>query len=266
MGLAFRVAYDGRRFHGFQRQPDVRTVEGTLLAAVAALGLGSNETTAPDGYAAAGRTDAGVSALAQTIAFDAPAWLTPHALNGELPDEVWSWASADAPLDFHARHDAHAREYRYFLWADGLSMDLAQQTLDALSGEHDFHNLTTDDEHTVRDLDCALDEDGDFLVLTLTADGFPRALVRRVASLVRAVASGESALTRVDDILGPAELDGRRGIPPAPAYPLVLSDVTYDLDFSVDEDGAASARAFFHGREREAAARARVAGFVTDAI
>lgn len=267
---AFRVAYDGRRYYGFQRQPDVPTVEDALLDALASLEVTDGRT--PPGYAAAGRTDAGVSALAQTVAFEAPDWLTPHALNGQLPDEVWSWAAADAPDGFHARHDAISRSYRYYLHADGLSPDRARAALDALSGEHDVHNLTTDDEHTVRAVEAELTvergppPEREFFVLTFTAGGFPRNFVRRATELVREVASGESGLDRVERVLGPEALDGREGVPPAPPYPLVLSDVTYDLDFVVDEDGADSARTFFEGRHREAAARARVAGFVADRI
>ncbi|MFB6218385.1 MAG: tRNA pseudouridine(38-40) synthase TruA, partial [Halobacteriaceae archaeon] len=62
---AFRLAYDGRPFHGFQRQPDVPTVEGALLDALDALDIPFAGDT-PSGYAAAGRTDRGVSAVAQT--------------------------------------------------------------------------------------------------------------------------------------------------------------------------------------------------------
>lgn len=261
---AFRVAYDGRPFYGFQRQPDVPTVEDAILDALAALDV--TDGGAPSGYAAAGRTDAGVSALAQTVAFEAPDWLTPHALNGQLPDEVWSWAAADAPAGFHARHDAHSRVYRYYLHAGDLDVDRARAAVDALTGEHDVHNLTTDDANTVRAIEGDLHVDGDFLVLTFTAGGFPRNFVRRAAELVREVASGESDLARVRRVLGPTPLDGRAGVPPAPPYPLVLSDVTYDLDFVVDEDGAAAVHSFFGARHREAAARARVAGFIADSV
>lgn len=261
---AYRVAYDGRPFYGFQRQPDVPTVEDAILDALDALDVTEGGT--PPGYAAAGRTDAGVSALAQTVAFEAPDWLTPHALNGHLPDEVWSWAVADAPPDFHARHDARAREYRYYLVADGLDADRARAVLDALAGEHDVHNLTTDAEGTVRDVETDLSVDEDCLELVFVAGGFPRSFVRRATTLVHEVASGEADLDRVERVLGPDRLDGREGVPPAPPYPLVLADVSYDVRFEVDPDGAASARAFFGERRRDAAARVRVAGFIEEGV
>ena len=113
---AFRLAYDGTGYRGFQRQPHGETVEDAILEALEALGVGFEDGT-PAGYAAAGRTDAGVSARAQTVAFEAPEWLTPRAFNAELPADVRAWASADVPGSFHATHDAVERHYRYFLYA-----------------------------------------------------------------------------------------------------------------------------------------------------
>ena len=97
----YRVAYDGRPYNGFQRQPTVPTVEGHLLAALGRLGVTDGRSDPPTGYAAAGRTDAGVSALAQTVAFEAPDWLTPAAFNSELPAGIRAWASAAVTAEFH---------------------------------------------------------------------------------------------------------------------------------------------------------------------
>ncbi|MFB6184129.1 MAG: tRNA pseudouridine(38-40) synthase TruA [Haloarculaceae archaeon] len=285
---AFRIAYDGSEFRGFQRQPDVTTVEDALFDALADLDV--LDGAKPAGYAAAGRTDAGVSALAQTVAFEAPAWLSPAALNGELPAAVRAWASADAPADFHATHDAAEREYTYHLYApatgegahghegdrngtvDGggrgdVDDGRARDALDALAGEHDFHNCTPDETGTVRDLRTALERDGDFLVVRLRADGFARQLVRRIASLVTEVARGDADLDRIDRVLSAASLDGSAGVAPAPARPLVLTDVVYpDLSFVVDDDAAASARDVFAERHRTAAANARVAATIRDGV
>jgi len=75
---AFRVAYDGEPYRGFQRQPHGDTIEDALFEGLRALGVGFRDGS-PAGYAAAGRTDAGVSARAQTVAFEAPDWLSPRA-------------------------------------------------------------------------------------------------------------------------------------------------------------------------------------------
>ncbi|WP_121820551.1 tRNA pseudouridine(38-40) synthase TruA [Halostella salina] len=262
---AYRIAYDGRPFHGFQRQPDVPTVADAILDALRDLGVHEGDT--PPGYAAAGRTDAGVSAVAQTVAFEAPDWLSPAAFNGELPASVRAWARADAPEGFHATHDATAREYVYHLHAPDADPGRARTALDALSSEHDFHNLTPDETGTVRDLSASLSVDGDYLALTFRAGGFARQLVRRLVSLVRAVAVGDAGLAKVERALAPVPLPGHEGIPPAPAYPLVLTAVDYPaLDFAVDADAAASARSVFRERRAEWRTRARVAGEVADRL
>lgn len=262
---AFRVAYDGRSFHGFQRQPTVPTVEETLLDAVRTLGLAPDDGL-PPGYAAAGRTDAGVSALAQTVGFRCPAWCSPAALNGELPGEVRAWAAADAPDGFHATRDATHRAYTYYLYAPGLDAGRAAAALATLCGEHDFRNLTPDARGTVRDLGGSLTREGDFLVVRLVAGGFARQLVRRVVSLVRAVGDGEPLAT-VERTLVPTPLPGHEGVPPAPAEPLVLSHVAYPgLEFVGDESAAASARTLFDERAVDGLVRARVAGHIRDGV
>jgi tRNA pseudouridine38-40 synthase len=262
---AFRVAYDGRPFHGFQRQPDVPTVEGTLLSALSHLGVVPDGADVPPNYAAAGRTDAGVSAVAQTVAFECPDWCTPAAVNSQLPGDVRAWAAAETPPDFHATLDATRREYTYFLYAPDLDDERARAALDALRGEHDFHNLTPDDERTVRTLDGDLRREGEFLVLRVAAGGFVRELVRRIVSLIRGVAAGETSLASVDRVLGSESLEGPEGVPAAPASPLVLTGVDYpDLSFVVDADAAESARAVFEERRVDGLTRARVAEAVLD--
>ncbi|WP_280585476.1 tRNA pseudouridine(38-40) synthase TruA [Halorubrum sp. Boch-26] len=279
---AFRIAYDGREFAGFQRQPHATTVEGTLLRALAEHGIldrGDGPTHAtPPGYAAAGRTDAGVSALAQTVAFEAPTWLTPRAFNGHLPGSVRVWAAADVREGFHATHDAVRRTYRYHLYAPeaGASAtdpthtvddDRVRDALDRLSGRHDFHNLTSDDAGTVRDLTAAATRDGDLLVIEVAADGFARSLVRRLVAAVRAVGRGHTEPSRIDRLLGAEPVPGEIGVGPAPPEPLVLWDVAYDgVSFDVDREAAESARVAFDERYRMARHVAAATGAIRDRI
>lgn len=322
---AFRLAYDGRGYHGFQRQPDVETIEGALFDALQSLGVLANERSdvvreskhsrdkrgiggptdhasgrspraddetasrsrtmsesreelrsdgvleagerKPEDYAAAGRTDKGVSALCQTVAFRCPEWCTPRALNAELPAGVRAWAAADVSADFHATHDATAREYTYYFRAPGADCEVARTVLDRLSGTHDFHNLTPNGEGTERTLEASLEADGNFLVCRFRAGGFPRQLVRRAVSLVRDVAVGERPLAHVDRVLSEQRLDGPAGVGPAPAHPLVLTDVEYpDIEFAVDEEAAASAREVFEARRVEHETRAHVTGTVAEGV
>lgn len=293
---AFRIAYDGREYAGFQRQPHARTVADALLEALAEHGVvergdGSTHAT-PPGYAAAGRTDAGVSAVGQTVAFEAPTWLTPRAFNGHLPGSVRAWAAADVGDDFHATHDAVRRTYRYHLYApatDGggaldARTDYAGETsrrdpehavdddrfraaLARFDGEHDFHNLTTDETGTVRDLDARATREGDALVVELSAGGFPRALVRRVVAAVRAVGRGTADLAWIDRLLAAEPISGDRGVGPAPPEPLVLWDVTYpDVTFDIDREAVESARVAFGERHRDARHAAAATGAVRDRL
>ncbi|MDG5820849.1 tRNA pseudouridine(38-40) synthase TruA [Natronococcus sp. A-GB7] len=277
---AFRIAYDGSDYYGFQRQPDVPTVEDALFDALRDLGVLDPDARKPVGYAAAGRTDAGVSALAQTVALEAPDWLTPRAFNGELPADVRAWAAADASDGFHATHHATRREYTYHLYAPpanrregneparaAVDGDRFRAACDALSGTHDFHNLTPDDRNTERSPTLEASRDGDYLVVDVSAGGFARELVRRLVSLARSVGTGERSFGDLERALEPEPLPGHEGIAPAPPEPLVLSAVDYpDLAFEVDEDAAASARAVFDRRRIERRTGSRVVGQLRDGL
>lgn len=263
---AFRLAYDGRAFYGFQRQPDVPTVEGALLETLAAGGVVDDGET-PLGYAAAGRTDAGVSAVAQTVAFEAPDWCTPAALNGRLPGSIRAWAAADVSEGFHATHDASRRTYTYQLHAPDADDAAAVEAASRLAGEHDFHNLTSDESGTVRDVTVGVEREGEFLVVTVGAGGFPREFVRRLVGVITEVAVDGQPLARVDEVLGDSSLQGGKGVPRMPPEPLVLTGVSYPgVTFSVDEEAVESARGVFGQRRVDALERVRVAETVLSGL
>ncbi len=274
---AFRVAYDGRPYHGFQRQPDVPTVEGTLLDGLSALGVVETDTDTPPGYAAAGRTDAGVSAIRQTIAFETPEWLTPRAFNGELPGTVRVWAHADVTDRFHATHDAQRRTYVYYLYApDSDEQSLVRESrvdrdrlvsaLRRLSGTHDFSNFTPDTTGTERTVSAEVQREAQFLKLRIEAGGFPREFVRRLVTLCRGIATGDAPFAKIDRVLTPTPLEGPEGIGPAPPEALVLWDVTYDLQFQTDTVAATTARKAFEERHADAATAAKVTAEIQDEI
>lgn len=257
---AYRIAYDGVPFHGFQRQPDVRTVEDELLGSLRRLDVLGPETATPEHYAAAGRTDAGVSATAQTIAFEAPSWLTPAAFNSELPESIRVWARADAPSGFHATHHANSRTYTYFLYAPAADREHARQAANYLSGTHDFHNLTPDESGTRRTVSIGLEFEDPFLCLTVQAGGFPRQLVRRLVRSIEAVATGKSTLDHLERLLSPSPVSGPDGVGPAPAEPLVLTTVSYpDISFTVDEEALDRTQGLFEELSARRLARSRVA-------
>lgn len=258
---AFRIAYDGGPFRGFQRQPDQPTVEGCLWEAFAALDV------VPDaaGYAAAGRTDAGVSALAQTVALRCPAWLDVPALNGALPPTVRAWAHADPDTPFHPRHDATSRAYTHVVHAPGIDLDRVVAAAGWLEGGHDFRHLTADREATSRRVTAVDVRRADpFLEVTVRAPGFLRQQVRRMVTLLVEVGAGERDRAVVEGILAGEPLPGHEGIRPADPAGLVLVDVAYDdLEF---EPAGARAHAAFREQSIGAARRARMFRKIADGI
>ena len=258
--VAFRIAYDGSGYYGYQRQPDVETVERTILDAFDALGV--DALTAD--YAAAGRTDAGVSAVAQTIAVTVPDWLRSPALTAELPRDVCAWADATVPVDFHPRYDAIERRYQYYLTGvSNFDMDTARSVANRLIGTHDFVNLSAANEDTRRPITkLQLDwESPEVVCLTVTAPGFLHQQVRRIASLIRMIATGQRSIDFLDRVLThDPPLPGHDGIPPAHSAGLVLTDVVYeDVDFVVTRPDRAIER-FRSQANRE---RAHVASLET---
>ncbi len=196
MRLRLTLEYDGTGFHGWAAQPGLRTVEGTLQEALSAVYPRWGEV------AVAGRTDTGVHALGQVASVEAEGGAPPErvaaALNAELPEDVAvTGAEATAP-DFHARHSARARSYRYRVyrrrerspfevrrsWWYPHALDEEQLAVSAelVEGEHDFRAFTpTETQHRVlvRAVESAVwHRRGDALELEITADSFLRHMVR----------------------------------------------------------------------------------------
>lgn len=197
MRLKLTVEYDGTAFSGFAAQPGRRTVRGELERALAAV-YGSC-----DALAVAGRTDAGVHALANVVSVEVdggpPPDRTAQALNALLPPDVAVIGAASAADGFNARFDALSRSYRYrvlrrrersaleatrALWHPrGLDLRLLKRSADALVGEHDFRAFTpTDTQHDsfVRVVEHAgwVELDGGVVAFDVTADSFLRHMVR----------------------------------------------------------------------------------------
>lgn len=254
------LAYDGAAFAGFAPQPGRETVVGALGDAIAR----TLRLEAPPFIVGAGRTDAGVHALAQVISFDLARASLPEteveafvrSLNHQLSGRVVV-ARARQIDDFHARYDATWRQYRYLVtsaaplgftsavaWAVGEPLDvLAMADASArLVGVHDFRAFCkrapdkTAGEPLVRHVFEAawrrepdrlgLVASGEYLVFHIRANAFCHNQVRRLVGALVGVGRG---------ILGPDEFaarlvsgDPRRLPPPAPAAGLVLSAVGYD--------------------------------------
>lgn len=116
--LKLILSYDGAEFSGWQVQPDTSTVQGTLASAI---GRVTGEKVLPQG---SGRTDAGVHALAQVVTFvtesSVPTENFLKALNDVLPASVRVIAVTEMPPEFHARHSAKAKTYRYRIYRPAI--------------------------------------------------------------------------------------------------------------------------------------------------
>ena len=239
MRLRLTIEYDGTPFHGWAAQPGLATVEGALREALAAT------FASFDGLAVAGRTDAGVHALGQVASVDVTGGPPPEraaeALNTRLPGEISVLAAEPAPPDFHARHSARSRSYRYRIfnrrtpspfevwrsWWVPRALDDAGLAAAAalLPGEHDFRAFTpTETQHEVfvRVVERAeWVRRGDHLDFEITADSYLRHMVR---SLVGTMLELEPE--QIEPLLdGRARSDAG---PTAPPWGLYLVSVAYD--------------------------------------
>lgn len=238
------VAYDGTAFQGFQRQKrGSRTVQGTLEQALTKLGWEAQSLKA------AGRTDAGVHALGQVVAYELvwsrePDRLT-EALNSCLPSDVAVRHTALVAADFHPRFSALGRRYSYRLMlskrADPMVERFAwriwpQPEFDRLAeaarlfvGEHDFGAFgrpPVPGGQTVRRIGRAeWQVDGDRLCLWLEANAFLNRMVRRVVAAIVQVGWGIRTLEEIQiRIKDPSSMWPGR---PAPAKGLCLEEVFY---------------------------------------
>jgi tRNA pseudouridine38-40 synthase len=200
-----RVEYDGTDFFGFQAQAGTRTVQGELEAALARLSGGVRQRV--DG---AGRTDAGVHASGQVIAFTYPGRLPEEALagaiNGLLPPDVSIRDLRRVAAGFHPRFAARYRDYRYTVWNGPRSplrerqafgvrapLDTAAmaEAASVLVGRHDFSAFGGADRQPVRTVHAVrVRRDGRLVTIDVRADAFLRGMVRRMVAALLEVGKG----------------------------------------------------------------------------
>ncbi len=238
------LAYDGTPFHGFQRQANASpTVQGEVEAALHRL------AGQPLGILAAGRTDAGVHAVGQVIAFDLAWRHTPidlrDALNANLPETIAVRNVGETAPDFHPRFDALSREYVYEMyvtpvrdplrreraWHIRSALDSAamQVAAESLVGEHDFSSFGSppQGDNPVRIVYEARWEEAPANEhrFTIAANAFLYRMVRSIVGTLVLVGMGRMTVEEFRGILAARE----RGLAGAAAPPqgLTLVRVTY---------------------------------------
>jgi tRNA pseudouridine38-40 synthase len=259
--LKITLAYDGSDFHGWQIQPGMRTVQGTLADCLKRL---TGEDVLPQG---SGRTDAGVHALAQVAAVRIESLIPERnlviALNDVLPMSVRVNSVALAPDDFHARHSAKAKTYRYriyrqdicppflasYVYHDPYPMneEALIRSSESVVGKHDFTSFAASDPDRSARIKEASEEDGaspfgtptnirtihssqwvrteEELIYTVRGDGFLHHMVRNLVGTF--LLAGKGSL-KIEDV--PAILQARNRSaagPTAAARGLYLVSVEY---------------------------------------
>ncbi len=245
MKLLLRIAYVGTHFHGFQTQPGLRTVQGTLQKAL------EDFFGQPLKITGASRTDAGVHARDFALSVEGelfenlPPEKIPLALSPCLPPDLAILSAVRVPDSFHPRYDVDFKEYRYLIhnapvrspfyadraWFCPTPLDTDRMNAGAamLIGRHDFSafmakgSTVSDTVRDLRRLDVA--RAGDLVTVTAAADGFLYNMVRILAGTLVAVSEG-----RIDPAALPAILasgDRRRTGATLPPQGLYLCRVVY---------------------------------------
>ncbi|HTU65093.1 MAG TPA: tRNA pseudouridine(38-40) synthase TruA [Steroidobacteraceae bacterium] len=247
--FAAGIEYDGRAYSGWQHQPGLQTVQGTLQAAL------SRVADSPVECTCAGRTDAGVHALAQVVHFDSDAARGERGFrlgaNTYLPGDVAVVWLREVPGHFHARYSAGARSYRYVILnrdsRPGLAAGRAtweRRPLDAqrmhdaarcLIGEHDFsafRAIECQAKSPVRHVEAlSVERAEEWVTLSITANAFLHHMVRNIAGLLISVGEGTSPPERVARVL--AGRDRKQSAATAPPDGLYLESVRYPVEFGL---------------------------------
>jgi tRNA pseudouridine38-40 synthase len=244
--LKLTVAYDGTAYAGYQFQPNLPTIQGSLQQAWADI---TGETPK---LTASGRTDAGVHALGQVVGVDTASVLPPErllrGLNARLPEDIVVTEVAKAPPGFHATHDALRKLYRYQIYChrvrpvferrttwhfpQPLDVQAMQAAAQLLVGRHDFASFETagsERSTTVRTLsrvDVIVHADAPWRIdVEVEGDGFLYNMVRGIVGTLVEVGRGARPVHWMSGVL--AACDRRMAGPNASPQGLVLVRVDY---------------------------------------
>lgn len=257
--ILLRVAYDGTNYHGWQVQPNAKTIEGELNRVLTQLTGEEIQVTG------ASRTDAGVHALGNVAVFDTvskiPAEKFSYALNQRLPEDIVIQASLQVADDFHPRHCDCRKTYEYdilnrtfplpayrntayFLYGD-LDLDAMRKACQAFLGEHDFASFcaagaqvqtTVRIIYSLEVLEQPLAVTGRgvlsqrsperLMTIRVRGNGFLYNMVRIIAGTLVEVGRGHIRPEEIEGII--AACDRAKAGPTAPARGLRLVEIKYD--------------------------------------
>ena len=239
------LEYEGTHFCGWQFQPKFRTVQGHLEEKLGRIFKKKVHCHA------SGRTDSGVHALAQVAHFKADTVIDPSlihkALNGFLDRDLSVINVEEVPADFHSQHSVKSKTYRYtilnrlypsalwrhraYFYPQKLNVAGMRKAARFFKGKHDFKTFQAA-SRPVRPVNTTktvsritVTEDGDFIHITITADGFLHKMVRNIVAVLLGVGNGKIP---VDSIPNMIKARDRKLLPKAaPGHGLCLMSVKY---------------------------------------
>lgn len=249
MRIALGVEYDGRDFHGWQRQHHARNVQECVERALSKVANESVSTIC------AGRTDARVHALSQVVHFDTQAQRSERSwvlgANANLPEDAAALWAREVDDSFHARFSAMSRGYHYVIinrmvrpatlrgrvaW-QSQSLDEVEMARAATSllGEHDFSAFRASGcqaKSPVRNLrELTVTRNGEFIVLQVRANAFLQHMVRNLVGVLMAIGLGKQPAGWAAQVL--ASRDRRCGGVTASPSGLYLTSVQYPERFAL---------------------------------
>ncbi len=217
--MLLTISYDGTEYHGWQTQPNAKTVQSVVEDAL--FGLLKVKTS----VIGTSRTDAGVHAREFTLHLDCPDNIPKEAflrgLNGLLPNDIAVKNCKEVALDFHARYDSLGKTYCYYIynsnkkdpfklryaWQIERKLDIEEMNkfAECIKGTHDFYAFSSSGrtvENTVRTIrECYFEKDGDYIKLFVTADGFLYNMVRIIVGTAVGVSDGKIKVNDIPSIL-----------------------------------------------------------------
>lgn len=252
--IACCVEYNGSAYSGWQSQRGAATVQDALEAALSRV---ADETVRVH---CAGRTDTGVHAVAQWVHFRQPCARSPRAWvlggNANLPEDVRLLHAVPVSSDFHARHSASARHYRYIIantpiasalcrgqatWIrEPLDAGVMHRAAQALLGERDFSAFRAASCQSRTPMRCvqrvAVQRSGCLLAIDISANAFLHHMVRNIAGALIAVGAGRREAAWIGELL--RGRDRTLAAATAPPDGLYLTGVTYPAHFGLPENPA----------------------------
>jgi len=235
MRIALKFAYNGMEFQGYARQPKLKTIEGEIIDLLIQNNIIKDVKESK--FRSASRTDKGVSALGNVIAFNT--LLTKNFVFKKLKnnkEDILFYGIKNVEQDFYPRY-AELRVYRYYLKKQDFDFDKIIDIASVFVGEHNFSNFARveSDKNPIRTIEnIVLTEKDYFFNIDFYAQTFLWHQIRRIISAIEKFCNEKLTKKQIEEALNNQNIKVDYGL--APAEPLILKDVVYDFEFDYEKN------------------------------